>query len=366
MKRLQLIAIIILLTVIGVLSLNRPEVPQAPKNQMELGMSPGSRILDLDPETLADDLDRMSDLNLTHLRLDFDWSRIERSAGEYDWSDLDRIVEAAESRNIAVHALVAYTPRWARPPGTTDKHPPTNPTDFGAFVATAAQRYSDRGVKSWEIWNEPNVASFWSASSGPNPQKFAALVTTASRSIRGIDPSAQIISGGLAPAVDTRGEELSPETFLEGFLASIEPGTIDAIGIHPYSYPASPGDTSKSWNLFGRLPQIQAFAAESTGEFMPLWITEYGAPTGTASRAVSQPTQERLVSDALGCANQTDWIEVLFLYNLRDRVDGDPEDIEDNFGLFASDGAPKLAATAVDEFQSKALGEPINWPCEDW
>jgi hypothetical protein len=366
MKRVVLIVALSLLAATIVASLTNSETPQAPKQAMDLGLSAGAVILDLDDQALDEDLERMVFVGMTELRLDFDWSRIEKSAGDYDWSTVDRILSAAESHDIAVHALVTYTPRWARPPDTSDKHPPSNPGDFAAFVAAAVERYSQRGVESWEIWNEPNVSWFWSAPSGPDPLAFAELVTAASRAIREIDPTAEVISGGLAPAVDDPGDEVAPETFLEGFLAAIEPGTIDAVGIHPYSYPAAPDDRSKSWNLFGRLPEIHELVSEWAGADVPLWITEYGAPTGEASRALSETTQAMLIEAALGCANQTEWIEELFLYNLRDRDGGDADDIEDNFGLFYSDGTPKESATVVEQFQGRAPGQPVSSPCDDW
>ncbi|MFW2380186.1 MAG: cellulase family glycosylhydrolase [Acidimicrobiales bacterium] len=366
MKPFFLVGAVVLLLAVGVVVTTDRDVPQATKHPMTLGVSPGATILDLDDDALEADLSRMANLGINELRLDFDWSRIERTAGEYDWSNTDRIVEAASSHDITVHALLAYTPRWARPADTDDKHPPTDPEHFASFAAASVARYSERGLSSWEIWNEPNVASFWSAPSGPDPYAFAALVSVASDAIRSADPNAWVISGGLAPAKNEPGDEIAPETFLEDFFASVEPGSIDAVGIHPYSYPADPDDRSRSWNLFGRLPAIQDLARESTGSAMPLWITEYGAPTGDASRAVSDQSQARMISGALGCVNQIDWIERLFLYNLRDRVEGDAGDIEDNFGLFTADGSPKAAATAVQQFQSQEVGELISSPCDGW
>lgn len=366
MRSMQLALVLGLLIGIGIITTRSSTVPEAPKKTMQLGVSPGGTILALDEDALDADLERATALGINEIRLDFDWSKLEREPGEYSWSTTDRIVEAANSHDIAIHALVTYTPSWARPPSTSDKHPPSDLNDFGTFVRAAVQRYSSQGIRSWEIWNEPNVDSFWSEPNGPDPETFAALVSAASEAIRATDPDALVISGGLAPAVDVPGEEVAPETFLEAFLSHIEPGTIDAVGVHPYSYPAAPDDRSKSWNLFGRLPSIHQLASELSDEPMPLWITEFGAPTGDASRSVSERAQARQVEAALGCANQTEWIDALFLYNLRDRTGGDADDIEDNFGLFYSDGTPKESATAVAQFQSAAPGDLVISPCNDW
>ena len=365
-SRLPVILALAAICTVGIVAIGTRRIPQAPKQTMDLGISPGARILDVDDDTLRNDIERSAALGVREIRLDFDWSRIEASKGEPDWSDTDRIVEAAASADMTIHGLLTYTPRWARPAASSDKHPPTDPADFADFAAAAVARYEETGITSWEIWNEPNSRSFWSAPGGPDPEAFAVLVSAASVAIRAVDPDALVVSGGLAPAIDEAGVELSPETFLRTFLAEITPGTVDVVAIHPYSYPARPQDSSKSWNLFGRLPDIRDLVTEQSGAPLPIWITEFGAPTGSSSRAVSEQQQERIITDAVLCVNQTEWLEKIFLYNLRDRMGGDADDVEDNFGLFRADGQPKRSAEAVIGLQALEVGAPVDSPCVDW
>lgn len=341
-----------------------PETPPlAPTRSFALGLSPGAGILDLEPEELERDLDIMAELGLSRLRLDFDWSRIEWSPGRYDWEQTDRIVDHANRRGITVHGLLAYTPDWARPAGTSDKRPPTDPALFADFAATTAARYQPMGVTSWEIWNEPNVEQFWEPEA--DPEAYARLFTAAVEAIRSADADAVVVTGGLAPARD-RGEDLSAETFLHRMFDTLEPGLVDAVAVHPYSHPTRPSNRSKAWNLFGRLPAVRDIVAEAAGRPVPLWLTEFGAPTGTAEQAVSNSEQAAIVVEALQCAGRLDWVEALYLYNLRDRSGGAPDEAEDNFGLFAADGEPKEAAEALAGFGDVEPGDLVPSPCEGW
>ena len=101
-------------------------------------------------------------LGVTSIRLDLAWDDIQPdSPTSYDWTNFDRIVQAANARGITLLPTLAYTPAWARPAGCSDKCPPTDPAQFEAFVSAAVQRYAPQGIHTWEIWNEPNTSGFF-------------------------------------------------------------------------------------------------------------------------------------------------------------------------------------------------------------
>ena len=131
-----------------------------------LGISPGSRILDLEPDELRAQLESMSALGAEWVRIDLDWSRVEREQGVLDWDTPDAIVEAADDAGLEVLLLVTYTPSWARPEDASNKHPPSDVADWEAFVRLAAERYAV-SVGAWEIWNEPNIVDFWETGAVP-------------------------------------------------------------------------------------------------------------------------------------------------------------------------------------------------------
>ena len=295
-----------------------------------------------DPADVERTLTDLAAVGCGWVRADFDWPSIEPERGTFDWTDTDRFVALAARHHVRVLALLAYTPAWARPKGSSDKHPPTDAADYARFAAEAATRYRHATVGAWEIWNEPNSASFWQPK--PDTKGYLNLLRAASATIRAADPDATIVTGGLAPAVDTRNRsEMSPETFLARLLAAGASDSFDAVGSHPYSYPALPSDeTTAAWNSFYRLPELHAKLESAGFGDRPIWITEVGAPTGTSDRAVSPEHQAEILGDALTTARSLPWVAHTFVYSYQDRSDDDT-DPEANFGLRRADGSTKPA-----------------------
>src|SRR5262249_16953859 len=133
---------------------------------------------------------------------------------------------------------ILYTPPWARVPGTSSHSPPANLDDYARFVKVAVRRYSALGVHAYEIWNEPNIAEFWGPR--PEPARYAQLLRRAYSAVKAGDPSATVVSGGLAPygSYGQRdAQHVNPLSFLEGMYANGARGSFDALGWHPSNYP---------------------------------------------------------------------------------------------------------------------------------
>lgn len=291
-----------------------------------MGIALGGGIFDLPLGTANQRFSDLRSAGVSWVRLDINWGAIERSQGSYAWGETDQLIAAARNNGLRVLGLLAYTPPWARPAGTDDKYQPTQIDDFASFAGLAAQRYAGQ-IDSWEIWNEPNHKPFWS--SGPDPIFYGQMLAAAAQSIRSTQPSAFIVSGGLSPATD-QGTSISPETFIAGFLPQVPVGAINAVGIHPYSYPALPTD-AHAWNTFYRMPGMVALA-QSLHPGVSLWPTEFGAPTNE----VSQNAQADALRLAVDCSERHSWLGPLFVFTLQDFG-------ADTFGLLDSSGSPKVA-----------------------
>lgn len=307
------------------------------------GFSPGGWFPDEPSATIEADLDNMVAAGARWLRIDFDWSEIERNEGAYHWHRTDRVIDAASARGLKVLGLIGESPDWARPAGLGSNAAPTDPADYARFAAAATERYQNRGVEAWELWNEPNLAMFWAPR--PDPGAYADLVKPAVAAMRAVDPQAVIISGGLAPAADEPdGSGISPTTFASRMLDE-GANIFDGYAIHPYSYPARPIDPSTAaWNPFNNLPSFRDLLQGKGQGGKPIWLTEYGAPTGTSQRAVSQAEQSVQITEALATADGWSWAGPLFLYSHRDERNA-PGDFQSNFGLRFNDGSPKQAWT---------------------
>ena len=121
---------------------------------------------------------------------------------------------------------------------------PASAAAFATWAGAVAARYGTKGVQYFEIWNEPNLAVFWSPT--PDPAAYTADLKAAYAAIKAADPSAVVLSGGLAPA-ENDGTDIDPRTFLQDMYADGAKGSFDGLGFHPYSYPDSP-DTVASWS----------------------------------------------------------------------------------------------------------------------
>ena len=311
------------------------------------GFSPGAGILWASDADMARELDASAATGAKWIRLDFDWPSIESARSVYSWAATDRVVEAARARGMQVIALPSYTPAWARPSGTTSKHPPTKPEDFAAFVKSAVQRYASR-VSAWEIWNEPNISPFWAPR--PDPVAYTALLKAAAAAVRAVDPTTTVISGGLSPATDAAdGSQIAPVTFLQRVYAAGGRASFDAVGMHPYSFPAHPMDASTaSWNTFYRLPLVYDVMVDNGDGGKKIWSTEYGAPTGTSSQAVTEEDQASMVKAAYDAIAQWPWAGPLLWYAGRD-AGTNVDDREQNFGLLRHSFTEKPAMSAFTE-----------------
>lgn len=279
-----------------------------------------------------------------YLRIDVDWSAIEQERGTYDWSAVDRIIGTARACGLDVIGLLAYTPTWARAPGASEHSPPTDPATFAAFARAAVQRYAPRGVKAWEIWNEPNLTFYWAP--GPDPAAYAALLGPAYNAIKAADPSSVVVSGGLAPAYNqSRKEAMNPLTFLDRVYKAGGSGKFDALGYHPYTYPAMPVGDSGSAPFDTTTPKLHDLMAKHDDGQKQVWGTEIGAPTipPTTARWVAE-----YVTEAYGRWDRWSFTGPLIWFSYLD-AGTSPTDAESNLGLVRADFVTKEPAFAAFE-----------------
>jgi polysaccharide biosynthesis protein PslG len=294
------------------------------------GIASGGSLHWLASADLSRELDGYAELGARWLRFDFNWSAIERERGVYDWSRHDAVIEAARARGVNVLGLIAYTPAWARPAGTSNKHAPTHVRDYADFVSHVVARYAPRGVVHWELWNEPNHANFWKPC--PDVARYAELLKGGYAAVKAADPLAVVVSGGLSPAVDN-GCNVSPRTFLKGLYAHGAAGSFDALGHHPYSFPADPGDP-QAWSAWHQMaatsPSLRSIMAEHGDGRKQIWATEWGAKVGS----VDEEAQARALARAYALFRSYSWAGPLFVYSYRD---------EDSFGLVRGDWSRRPA-----------------------
>ena len=191
-----------------------------------IGLAAGGSIVWYDDAKLARELDGYAAVGAKWIRFDMAWSAIERQQGVYDWAVYDRFVAKARERGLNMIAMIGYTPTWARVAGATDdKYPPKNVADYGSFAQKVVERYAPKGVKAYELWNEPNLGCcFWKPKA--DAARYTELVKAAYGRMKSVDPSITVLTGGTAPG-ERRRQNASPPQFLQAMYANGLKGHFD-------------------------------------------------------------------------------------------------------------------------------------------
>ncbi|MYI41574.1 MAG: hypothetical protein F4063_06530 [Chloroflexi bacterium] len=144
-------------------------------------------------------LDLVRLMSFSHVKQVFAWRDLEPIRGEWHWSAAERILDAAERRELKLVARLGGVPAWARPEshGTVKDGPPLDLARWAGYCEKVAQRFAGR-VAAYQIWNEPNLSREWGGDK-PEPAAYVELLAACSKAIRRVDPQAILISAGLAP-----------------------------------------------------------------------------------------------------------------------------------------------------------------------
>jgi hypothetical protein len=331
------------LLLIGLATLSCKD-PIPPTKPVPIGMTLHFR--GADPANIARQFELMAAMKMSWVRIDIDWSAVESQRGQFDWGYSDAIVREAAARRMNVLTVLAYTPAWTRSSASSNYAArPDHLDDFANFTRAAAERYAAQGVHAWEIWNEPNTHKFWP--SRPDAKEYGRLFRAASDAIRGVDAAATVLIGGLAPNYGDDESDIDPASYLEQLYADGTAQLADGIAAHPYSFPALPMDTVQPMvGGFKDLPKLHGVMDAHGDGQKKIWITEFGAPTGTGPNAVSEDAQSTALLQARREVAAWPWAGPLMYYEL---VDGgtDLTDIEQNFGVYRHGLAPKAAAIAL-------------------
>lgn len=192
------------------------------------------------------------------------WPWLEPKKGEWDFRNLDKMVDLASSHGVEVLLPMGLSPGWAsaRPdepsiygrPGFAAE--PKNIADWENYVRTVAARYKGR-IHCYEIWNEPNLKGFYSGS----VSQMIDLTREAYKILKKIDPSVIVVSPS---ATSDNGPG-----WLDEYLAGGGGKYVDVIGYHFY---VAPGPPEAMVPLITKVKAVM----QKHNIGIPLWNTETG------------------------------------------------------------------------------------------
>ena len=244
------------------------------------------------------------------------------------WKAMDKKMAEASAANAHIQIVWEGTPTWAAISparlelGVQAKRPHTVPPDpqkDAALLAEFIARYGDK-VDSYEIWNEPDIQQFWRGSNA----EYVALYDTLTPVIRRLDPTAQIITAGMAGFKDA---------WVGDLVEAKVPQRADLFAFHPYA------GKSAGWDTAYGLVQGALLAR---GQNIEIYCDESGFVSRNSEWFQPPPNftpevQARLLDTAMARLLATD-LAKLNIFNAGG--DGNP------FGLFDGRGQP-LPAYAV-------------------
>ena len=330
-----------------------------------------------DPAVVAAAMTQVVATGINKIRCDLSWWTVQPyNATTWDWTNFDNVVQIAAYFGVEVLFVPGYTPPWARPnpipAGTIDPShvPPVRYLHYAYFVYEAAQRYSPNGanrpagfvgsVTKWEIWNEPNIVGFWNP---VNPVRYSVFLAASAAIIHWIEPTATVISGGLAPAGNVNGN-LAPDTFTYVLALTGALQAVDGVGIHPYTFPAYPSEKINFNPLVNHIPRMYNVMKQFSAGSKKIWVTEAGWPTSSqspettrfdGSQVGTEPIQALALWDLLTTWNRYSYAGPMYLYAQMDKC----SNVKSWFcmmGLQRVDGTQKPAYGVVKSM----MAMPIN------
>jgi hypothetical protein len=216
------------------------------------------------PELIHNDMEMLKRAGINVLRISFGWDGIESTKGKFDWLFWDDYVKTAvDDYGITLIPYICYTPMWNSTGDTSNywNHTPIDYDEFGKFVFALVSRYKDR-IKSWELWNEPDIKEYWSG----NAADLAKLTRIGAEAVRRADPGAIVVLAGLAGHV-----EFTRTLFRD---LNISP-YVDVVNCHSYY---------ETWNgdpLETVVPYVNSLSdiIRRYGNKQSLWMAEVGYST---------------------------------------------------------------------------------------
>lgn len=298
----------------------------------------------------------MRDAHVSLVRQPFSWARVETAPGHLDFRVYDAVMAAAASAGLRVLPVLMDPPAWRSTAPASGRlramYPPRDVADMAAFTAALARRYGPGGdfwsaypqlapspIRSWQVWNEPNIQAFWAT--GPDPAAYVRMLDAVGAAIRGVDPGAEIVAGGLPYA----GNGLTPPQFIDAMYAAGARGTFDTIAIHPYAADVD--------GVLAILHRARLQLDDLGDPERPIWATELGWATGgpPVTITTAEPAQAALLRDAIATmqrARDALHLRGFVAFRWKDVAlnDGQTDVWALHTGLLRVDGSPKPALDA--------------------
>jgi polysaccharide biosynthesis protein PslG len=260
------------------------------------------------------------------------WSEVFPTAdGPPSWDRLDSLVTQAHDNGTEVTLVLGLTPSYAAADPYSSTYPTSMPdlSQYSAYVDAVMSRYSPanwhdandvhyRGIAAYQVWNEANIATFWTGTYDELGQ-----LTKAVHDVRDqVDPGAKVVApamvtrlgyqqGGIKKFYDTKVDGNPVWSYVDAISLNLYP-----LDVYPNPNPTRLGTPEDSMGLLSTARGL--LAKDDVPSSIPIWNTEvnyglrFGANGGQpaapipTSRQVAYVIRTYLLNAAQG-VKRVDW-----------------------------------------------------------
>ncbi len=259
------------------------------------------------------------------VRTNKNWSGSESTKGQFDFSAKRLWSDRLADLGLTLYSGATYG-NTLYIKDSTWKAAPRKAEDVEAYKRYVLEYLKAHPeIEEIEIWNEPNILSFWPT--GVNVNEYIAMVKTVGKAIKEYNSEMVVIAGVIA---SSRGEIYLEQMMEAGCLPYI-----DGIAFHPYIYPSDPDIKFVSNCMRFDVP------LEKSGDWVDKYLSEMGWPTHIGSSGTSEENQAVYLTK-LFVLNDYLGYEKAHWYNFKNKG-VDESYNEDNFGIVRADYTAKPA-----------------------
>jgi hypothetical protein len=263
-----------------------------------------------DPGYRASALAAQRSVGVGLIRQTFDWSTIETSPGRFDLSAYDAYVASAAAHRVTILPILFNAPGFHRRSSGRAACPPRRLSTMARLARVLVRRYGPRGslwrqrpdvprrpIRSWQIWNEPNLSIYWC--NRPNARAYVRMLRVVGRAIRRGDRRAEIVTAGL-PNSKLR-SAVPLDRYLRRLYRAGGKRWFDTLAINSYA--------KNRRELRGLLRSTRRLMNRARDRRARIWLTELGwGDSGPSHRFI------------VGAAGQAARIKASFAYIRRQRA----------------------------------------------
>ncbi|KDA52855.1 hypothetical protein EG19_09425, partial [Thermoanaerobaculum aquaticum] len=261
------------------------------------------------------------------------------SAGVFRYEEAGFDAQVSKARQVGLQILgtLAFATQWntSAPPDLPPEADPTHfpPRDYQAwadYVFQTVSRYKDQ-IQYWEVWNEPDLQSFWAGT----PAQYAELLAVTYDAVRRANPQAKVVLGGLALDGTYRDANFLTEILFDTFYPAAR--YFDVMNFHHY------GSREEAQQ---KMEYVRHALAQVGAGNKPIWITETGYSSDPSLQ--NNPDYQGLEGQAQWLRDMIPYLldnlraDKVFWYRLYDYPAGfRPDDRSRFHGLIDNQGNPK-------------------------